>query len=307
MRASMPVLMDGAPASHGLGPRCSHGGHCHVKTRHLDIRAQHRMIVLLLLLVGPSIARAESSAEAQAYLLSIQREFEELEYERALKQIHLARQGPRKEEDEVALSLYEGIIQCDLGKQDQGLAAFRSALALRPDAKLPVQVSPKIEQLFESVRQQVKLELAPLLGQREAEHKKVVAIPQPFPPVQPAVIPPVALSEQASPPRNLRRYSLIPAITGGALVVAGGITWGVSRGELKRLRNSYDGFETKEDVDRSVSRGRTWQTVGVSLLSVGAAGLAAAAGMYVLGAPDKPVSLGVSTNGTSAVIHGRWP
>jgi hypothetical protein len=64
---------------------------------------------------------------------------------------------------------------------------------------------------------------------------------------------------------------------------------------------------TAEDVQRTVSRGRTWQTVGVSLLSVGAASLATAAGLYVLGAPDTPVALSVSMKGTSASIHGRWP
>jgi hypothetical protein len=264
-------------------------------------------MVLVLLLVVPAGARAERSAEVQTYLRSIQRLFEDLEYERALDQIQLARQVPRGAEDEVSLALYEGIIQCELGKQEQGLAAFKSALLLRPDAKLPVQVAPKVSQLFESVRQQVKRELAPLLAPREAERKQAEAPSQPLPPGQPSVVPPGALPEQTAPRGALRKYSLVPALAGGALVVAGGIAWGLSRGDLKQLRNDDPRLETMEDVQRSISRGRTRQTVGVSLLSVGAAALAAATGMYVLGAPDTPVSLGVSTNGTSAVVHGRWP
>jgi hypothetical protein len=41
----------------------------------------------------------------------------DLEYERALNQIHLARQVPREIEEDAALALYEGVIQCELGKQ----------------------------------------------------------------------------------------------------------------------------------------------------------------------------------------------
>jgi hypothetical protein len=66
-------------------------------------------------------------------------------------------------------------------------------------------------------------------------------------------------------------------------------------------------IETREDMQRSVSRGSTWQTVGVSLIGVGVVGLTTAAGMYALGAPDSPVAMGVSTHGTSAFVHGRWP
>jgi hypothetical protein len=168
-----------------------------------------------------------------------------------------------------------------------------------------VQVSPKVEKLFESVRQQVKIEITPLLAQRE--RKKAEAASQAQPLVKPSALPPTALSDQVPRRRDLRRYSLVPAIVGGALVVAGGVAWGISRGDLNQLRNDDPKLTTVEDVQRGISRGRTWQTVGVSLLSVGAAGLAAATGMYVLGAPDNSVELGVSTNGTSAFVHGRWP
>ncbi|WP_239470602.1 hypothetical protein [Archangium violaceum] len=89
--------------------------------------------------------------------------------------------------------------------------------------------------------------------------------------------------------------------------MAGGISWAISRGTLNQLRTNDPRIATREDVQRNVSRGNTWQTVGISLLGAGAAGLVTAAGMYVLGSPDQPVSLGVSTDGTSAFVHGRWP
>jgi hypothetical protein len=262
-------------------------------------------MALVLVLLVPTVARSENSVEVRTYLLSVQRLFEDLEYERALDQINLARRMAREAEDEVTLSLYEGIILCDLSKQEEGRAAFKAALLLRPDAKLPVQVAPKVEQLFESVRQQVKT--LPIARSQVGLEKTEAAF-QPLPRQQSeAVRSAPALEQAALPDRGLRRHSRVPAIAGGVLVAAGGIAWGVSKGDMNQLRNNDSRLATMEDVQRTVSRGRTWQTVGVSLLSVGAASLAAATGMYVLGAPGKGVSLSVGTNGTSAGIHGRWP
>ncbi|SEN34601.1 hypothetical protein SAMN05444354_1394 [Stigmatella aurantiaca] len=275
-----------------------------MKTLRPAIPAPYPALILVLLWVIPTVVRAEGSAEVQTHLLSIQRLFDDLEYERALSQIQRARQVPHGTEEEVILTLYEGVLQCELGQQEQGKAAFKSALLLKPEAKLPVQVAPKVNSLFESVRQQVKQEKAALFAQREAERLKAEAVP---PGVQTSAFPAAAVSERASSMGDLRRYSLVPATAGGALAVAGGVAWGVSRGQLNQLRNDDPKLATMEDVQQRISRGRTWQTVGVSLLSVGAAGLAAAAGMYVWGAPDKPVALSVGTDGTSAVIQGMWP
>ncbi|WP_245768476.1 hypothetical protein [Stigmatella aurantiaca] len=253
-------------------------------------------------------SHAAANQEVQRYLISIRRLYENLEYERALNQIQLAQQQKaRSTEDEVTLSLYEGILLAEMGRVEQGTAAFKAALLLKPEAQLPVPVAPKISKLFESVRQQVKREMAPLLSQQQVEPP--ARSPSLAPPV-PAPAAPVPGAEgvsQRAPGRDLRRYALVPAAVGGGLLVAGGVSWAISRGERGRLRDDDPSLATREDVDRSVSRGRTWQTVGFSLLGVGAAGVATAAGMYFLGGPERPVSLGVSTDGTSAMIHGRWP
>jgi hypothetical protein len=257
----------------------------------------------ILLFIFSSAALAEEAGDVSTYIISIKRLFESVEFEHALNQIQLARQTPHGTEEDVTLSLYEGIILAEQGKLDQCTGAFQAALLLRPDAKLPVMVSPKVAQHFESVRQKVKRELESALVKREAERQQAQAVP-----------PDAALEktmgrvpEKVPAAGSLRRYSLIPAIAGGALVVAGGASWAVSRGELNRLTQDAPGLTTKEDVQRSVSRGRRWQTVGVSLLGVGTAGLAAAAGFYFLGAPQGSVSLGLGTDGTSAIVYGRWP
>lgn len=124
-------------------------------------------LALLLVLAIPFAARAAGEEEIRNYIISIDRLYESLDYERALNRIQLARQVPRGTKEEVTLSLYEGIILCEMGKQGPGTSAFKSALFLRPDAQLPVQVAPKVEQLFESVRKQVKREMTPFLEQHK--------------------------------------------------------------------------------------------------------------------------------------------
>jgi hypothetical protein len=278
-----------------------------VKTLRPVSPARFKALAFLVLLVVPHAGHAERSADIQTYLRSIQRLFDDLEYERALDQIRLARQAPRAAEEDVTLSIYEGIIQYELGQQEQSRAAFKAALLLQPDAALPVQVAPKVRSLFESVRQQVKLTAVPSPVQRDAGRPRSEAEKPLTPPAKPVLGPEEVLADRTPRPSGVRKYALIPAIAGGALAVSGGIAWGMSRGHLNRLRSDDPKVATLEDVQRETSQGRRWQTAGVSLLSVGAAGLAAAAGMYVLGGPEQSVSLSVGSSGSAAFVYGRWP
>ncbi|WP_409014998.1 RCC1 domain-containing protein, partial [Archangium sp.] len=129
---------------------------------------------MLVSLLVPRVARAQESTEVRTYLSSISRLYESLEYERALEQISNAKRLTRGIEDDVSLTLYEGLVLADMGKLDKASSAFKAALLLKPDAKLPVQVSPKVEQLFETLRQQVNPKPPP----RPQEHK-----PEPQQPV----------------------------------------------------------------------------------------------------------------------------
>lgn len=259
---------------------------------------------LLIMSAVPLPARAQTSG-FQRHLNAAIRLYEGLEYERALKQLKLASDAPHNSDEEVELSLYEGIIQAELGHQDESSAAFKSALLVQPDAKLPVKVAPKVSQLFESVREQAKRELAKLTPKPPAPPKPEVSATPPPPPVASTPAPTVA---KEAPDRSaLRRHALIPAIAGGALVVAGGVSFAMSRSELSRLRNNDSSLQSTEAVNNSVSKGKTLQTLGVALLGVGTAGLAAATGLYFLGAPPEPAAVGLATDGTSAFVYGRWP
>lgn len=256
----------------------------------------------------PGLALA-AKGNIRNHLVLIKQSLVNTEYERALDLVQVARQEPHGTDEDVTLSLYEGILLFELRRRDEAKAAFRRAFLLRPQAELPVPVSPKIQQEVDAVRTQAEAELkampSPPPPPEEVSPQKVPA--PSAPPLQSPLSEGPSL-ESASPSR-LRQRAWIPAVAGGALVVAGGITWGMSRSELNKLRNGAPDLTSPEDVNSTRKRGQNLQTVGVSLLGVGAAGLATAATMYLLGDSGGPsLSMGVDPNGTAAAfVYGRWP
>jgi hypothetical protein len=157
------------------------------------------LLCLALLLGAPGVAHAGGSGKTvKEALQTLDALYEDLDYEGALEQIRLAREGPRSKREEMLLSLYEGILLCETGKQAEGEKAFGTALLVRQDLKLPVVVAPKIEQVFESVRQRVRTELAAhpasarSQGLAESAPTLSTALPRPVPvePAQPVPSPP---------------------------------------------------------------------------------------------------------------------
>ncbi len=161
----------------------------------------HSAAILALsigLVLRPFAVQADDS-DVQRVVSAAVALYEELEYERALQKLAQARTLAKTREDQVAVSLLEGIVLADLGRPDDSSAAFQAALAQDPDAELPVAVSPKVVREFESLREQARQARA--------------AQPEP----EPAYLPNKALAEPAkSPP------SVVPWVLGGvALAVAG--------------------------------------------------------------------------------------
>ncbi len=269
--------------------------------------------MLAVLLVVPLAVHAQSSRGSKTvedYLVSVSRLYEILDYERALVEIEQARRMSPSEEAKVTLGLYEGIILADMIRMNEANRAFRAALLLRPDAKLPVQVSPKLAKHFELIRAEVKQELALIQDRREAQRRYEESIaqretPSPVEPPPPAVTAPPREPEVVSV-GNSRSRALIPAIAGGVLLAAGGVSYGLARGEQSKLRGDDPGLVTRADAHASASRGKTLQTVGLGLAGAGVVGLGVAAGMYLLGGPSQPMALSVSTDGTSAFVSGSW-
>jgi len=261
--------------------------------------------LLLGLLVLPVRARAEVSPDVRRYLMSINRLVEDLEHERALEQIVRAKKVSKGPEDDVAVSLYEGVVLAELsqGRQAESDAAFQAALFLNPDAKLPLTVSPKLRERFESVRQKVLKELA---ARGEKPDALKVKAPEPS---RTGASHPMELAMDAEGPSSLRQRAWIPAVVGGVLAVGGGVMWFVASKEKSKLDPPLSAeIRTEKDARSVASRTRSLQSASVGLWVGGAVGLGVATGMYLLGAP-KPGSLAltVGTDGTSAFVAGRWP
>jgi hypothetical protein len=240
----------------------------------------------------------------QKALRTINQLYAELEYERALAQITSAQTLAKTTDEDVTLSLYRGLILADMSRWDESAAAFKTALFLRPEAKLPVKVSPKVEQHFEKVRREVTQELA-------ASAKPSVATAEPKP-TEPAMTPlPPSATPEASSKASGRSFTrpqvLIPAIGGAVLLVAGGTSWAMSRQELSRLNGNDQPFSSHEEVDSAASKGKTLQSLGVGLMGAGVASLGFAVGWHLFGPPSNGMALQVGTDGTSAFVQGRWP
>ncbi len=147
--------------------------------------------------------------------------YEGLEYEQALQQLSRARALARTTEQEVSVALYQGIVQAELGQRVQSLSSFRTGLYLQPDAKLPAQVSPKVAQDFEEVRQAVLSDLRggntqepASAGDRPVQSPGLVAQVEP-PPPSPAYVPSASAQRTSG-------GKVLPLTLMGATAVAGG-------------------------------------------------------------------------------------
>jgi tetratricopeptide (TPR) repeat protein len=187
--------------------------------------------------LGQPSAAAPSSAQAQSEfqlrLSAAARLYEDLDYERALEQLTRAKAVAPGVDEEVIVGLYEGIILADMGRREEALSAFKAALYLRPAAKLPVRVSPKVAADFEEVRQEVlrsrhpearpappKLappKLAPPQDAPVRPPEKPKPVVQVAPPAPSPAVQPVRLEQRARP------VPVLPLTLLGAGVVAGGI------------------------------------------------------------------------------------
>ncbi len=266
-------------------------------------------VLVLGLFLLPLGARCDVSPDVHRYAVSIHQLIEDLEYERGLEQVARGKQVSRGPEDDVVMSLYEGVILAELsGRLSDAEAAFKAALFLNPDATLPLLVSPKVKRRFEALRQGVLSELAargaspgPSELERSSGAQQVQALREPLTRVA------LGRTESSSASASLRDRALIPAVAGGSLVVAAGVFWGLAEKKKSDLARPAQHLRSQADARDVASSARRLQSVSVGLLVGGMAGLGAALGMHLLGSPGEPVPLQVGLSGTSAFVSGRWP
>ncbi len=248
-------------------------------------------------LVGAVVVCVASTAAAvggpvQRYLNAARTLYENLEYEKALEQLRRAKQASGGPEDDEVISLYEGIVHADLGNEEQALTAFKTGLSLNVDAKLPLEVSPKVEAVFERARENVKKMLGPELEQQraEAERKRREEEERRAKEAKPA---PAAAEVKKDTPSLSRQWAWVPAV-GGAVAVFGGGYFAV------QAKGNYDALVTgaapPADAAKIRDEGKQQQTVAIALTGLGVAALASAGVMYLAGT-DEPAAAVVAGPG----------
>lgn len=272
------------------------------------MRAALPLALLLLLALAPRPALAQQNAEVRKFVNAAITLYENLEYEKALKQLQKAKAKAQGSEDETRINLLEGIVLTDMGKEEKALMAFKTGFGLDVNAKLPVEVSPKVSLVAEKARANVKRALAPQLEAEElrlAEEKKRLADEaakkkeedeaklraQPPPALPPAV---VVLERE---PSAVRKYSWVPGVVGLASAGAAAGMLIVASGKNAALVN-----QTVAPADAAATRdsGKLFATMGYVFTGVAVAGVATAVVMFLVGgtnAPPAPVAVTVTPSG----------
>lgn len=254
--------------------------------------------------------------------------YKSMDFERSLEQLKLAKQQPHAADEDVVASMYEGILRFELGDEAGSASAFRAALFLKPNALMPIPVSPRITLMLERERTRLR-QKAPITAPEKVpvavQARPVVELPPPAQTAQPGPAEPQGSfwtappSQRAEDPRPVRivqaqeSIAVPPSAVAGAAVasaepaverrlwaiapMAVGVV-GVAAGALCLAQTStyYDALMndplTRSQADTYRSSGKTYQALGWSLLSVGAAAAVAGAVLVALPVqPQRPVTL----------------
>lgn len=217
-----------------------------------------RLVALTLGLAVPAFAASgeASSDPLKKELARAEALYQDLEYEQALALVHRAVARAKSPADELLVRLWEGVIASDLGKQNVADAAFRRALELDRNAKLPTRVSPKVEKDFEAHR----AALPPADVPRRVE-------------LVPETKPPVAAVTTAKPGAfSLERHWLPLSLGGVALAATAGATvFGLQSAQHAQIaRNaSYQGEAAaalRQSEQGALVANVLWATAGSALV-----------------------------------------
>jgi hypothetical protein len=252
--------------------------------------------------LGTAGAATAMTNEVRRYLNSAKALFENLEYEKALKQIERAKSKASGAEDDAMVALYEGIVSAEMGKDERAVTAFKTGLSLDINAKLPLEVSPKVERIFESARENVKKMLGDAANVQEPP-----PVETPPPEKKPEVMtPPAQTATQTPSGGGARRFAWVPAAAGVALGAGGAYALIQAKAKHDAL---VQGTVPEPDAAKVREDGKTYQTVGFVLVGAGVACLATAGAMFAFGGPSEPVQASVASDGRSVAIvfSGKLP
>ncbi|CAM3465080.1 hypothetical protein G4177_22875 [Corallococcus sp. ZKHCc1 1396] len=250
---------------------------------------------------GPAFGQAVGAAAPAssrdyftAAMAETARLHDDLEYEQALAAVTRAKRLARSDAERASATLYEGVVLADMGRREEARASFRAGLVLTPDAKLPVKVSPKVEDDFESVRKEVQRDRpavaqpVPEVTPRPADapvQRTVEAAPtSPSRPVASVASPGVDLKVDAKRPQ-VRRVPTLSWVLLGTGVAAGGAgtLFGLqSRGNVDSAREA----ELSSSVDGHLKDARGQAVVANVLFGTALAAAVGAVTAYFLSDPS---------------------
>jgi len=216
--------------------------------------------------------------------------YRKLDYEDALAQLDRAKLEAQTPSEDILVSLLRGVALAALGRDQESADAFLTALALNPDATVPLDLAPRVQQRLEELRGEVKAERARAGGAS-------------FAPPQPAWLPspPPAMNGEAAPQRTWLRPAAWASFAASSLFIAGGaVAFARVAHDANQLVPSSGAPSTLSapGAQRVRDEGALAQTLGT--VSFCAAGATALAGAIALRASWGPGSAGIA-------VAGRWP
>ncbi len=282
---------------------------------------QFLVVVAIGAVLAISMPARAQSAEVKKYLNAAVTLYENLEYEKALKQIQRAKTKSTGASDDARIALYEGIVFADMGKEQKALDAFKTGLSMEPEAKLPLEVSPKVEKVFVKARENVHKMLGPQLDKQRAEEQARVEAEKArvaeeqrkkdeeaarLAAVKPAEPdrPPPAVVVKPAPGPSARTLGLIPL---GVGVVSGGLAayfLVTANGQQAALNAGTPPVAQATAVRES---GKTNALLGYVFTGVAAAGIAAGGLMMGLGGSKAQVSLIAAPGSVYVGVGGSLP
>lgn len=256
-------------------------------------RSVHGLLLALMLLCQPASAAQPAELqprepEGNPHLQEALRFYDDLEYEKALGALEKARQWPSNTpEEQVNIEMLEGFLSFELHQPERGKNAFRRALSVDLEAKPTLRVSPKVLQALEDAR-------AELRAAREV------------PPVVEAIPPRIETADEAPASRTgtLSRFRLPIAIGGGVVAVGGVLAWTRARSLASRVRTADASISTRDQLESTLSQGRTFEKVGWGMMGLGIA--TTVGSLLLLDAPASSARASITPTRGGAHLALTW-
>ena len=265
-------------------------------------------LVALFVILLTTTAFAQN-AEVKKYLNTAITLYENLEYEKALKQLKNAKGKASGPDDEAKIALLEGVVLADMGREEKALTAFKTAFSVELEAKLPVEVSPKVQAVAEKARANVRKMLAPQIEAARAEEEKRLALEKQRADDEAVKVaeqrrleaeeraknqpPPAVLAKTTGP--SARSLSWIPGVVG---LASAGVATGLFISARGKQRSLFNGTAPPDQAIAIRDSGKTEATLGYVFTGVAVAGVGAAVLMFALGgASDAPAVSAVPLQG----------